>query len=209
MPDILYPLSVCGPFVALVKRDFHLVAYNESGQDLSPLAAFEEIGYSETDGINRLKTCTLFPEGKFAPQKRSAEGRDLREVQDNQLALELERYLHGVQRAFPISEMSPAWYPLRMLADILRHRADHLLPEIDIVQLTASLVTHADHLMRANLADSELPLTAINLTVNADTANPSIPSGRLAIDFFEQSLNAYTAAHVEMVNNRVAELVAG
>lgn len=209
MPDILYPLSICRPLVVLVKRDFHLVAYNESGQEFTPLTAIDEIGYIESDGINRITVCKHFPKGKFALQKRPADTRDLRDVQDNQLALELERYLHGLERSFPIAEVSPAWYPMRMLADILRQRADHQLPEIDLVQLTADLVTHADHLMRSNLADSELPLKPVALTVNADATNPSIPSGRLVIDFFEHALDTYVSAHVGAVNSRVTALVAG
>ncbi len=207
--DILYPISGCGPLVVLIKRDFHLVAYNESGQELAPLAALEEIGYTSTDGINQLTAVKVFPEKKYVPGKRSAAERELREVQDAQLALELERYLHGVERSFLIEELRPAWYPVKMLADVLRHRAELELPDIQLVQLAADLVAHADHHLRLKLEDSELCLPSLNLTINEDAANPSVPATRLVLEYFEQSMAAFAKTHTAAVESRVVQLAAG
>ncbi len=206
MADILYPLATCGPLAVLAKRDFHLVAYNESGQELVQLAALDEIGYANDDGINRLTIVKAFPTKKYVPEKRTAARRELREVQDAQLALELERYLHGVERSFLIDELRPAWYPVKMLADVLRHRAELELPDIQLVQLAADLVSHADHLLRRNLEDSELCLPALNLTANADAANPSVPATRLVLDFFEQTLHLFAKTFTTAVDLRVAAL---
>ena len=50
------------------------------GQVLTPLAALDEIGYATPDGMNQLTMVKAFPEKLHTPKKRSAKGRELREV---------------------------------------------------------------------------------------------------------------------------------
>ena len=209
MPDFLYPLSVCGPLVVLAKRDFQLVAVNESGVDFPLLAPFQEIGYAVQDDLNLLSQATAFTGMRPAPKKRSAEVRGLREVQEAQLALELERYLHGVERSFVIEELRPAWYPVKMLADVLRHHAEYELAEFDPAHLAADLVTHADSLLRRNLTDCGLCLPSHEFTVDTQSPAPSAPAARLVLDYLEKVMTGYVQVHTSAVSWRVDQLIVG
>jgi hypothetical protein len=209
MSDILYPLSVCGSLVVLAKRDFQLVALNESGRELATMNPMEEIGYVVQDRLNLLTAVKAFPDTCHAPKKRTAEGRELRELQDAQLALELERYLHGVERSFVIEELRPAWYPVKMLADVLQHRAEFELSDIEPVQLAADLIAHADHLLRRNLAASELCLPGIEFKADAGSPAPSASAARLVLDYLEKVVDSYAQAHTSAVAWRVEQLLAG
>lgn len=209
MPDILFPLSVCGSLVVLAKRDFQMVAINESGRELVPLTPLEEIGYIVQDGLNLLTAVKAFPDKRHAPKKWKAEGRELREVQDAQLALELELYLHGVERSFVIQELRPAWYPIKMLADVLRNRSEYKLSDIEPVQLAADLITHADHLVHCNLSASEVCLPSNRIKADARSSSPSAPAARLVLDYLEKVMAGYVQVHTSAVVWRAEQLLAG
>ncbi len=206
MSDILYPMSVCGSLFVLAKRDFQLVAFNESGQQPAQMTPLDEIGYSTVDNINRVTSVKPFSDNRYAPKKRNADMRELREVQNAQLALELERYLRSTEKSFVIEELNPAWYPIKMLADVLRNHSEYDLSEINLVQLAADMVFHADSLIRQNLERSELELPVAKLTISDNSPNSSIPATRLALSYFEQVMSDYSKAHSESVKWRVREL---
>lgn len=207
MIDIIYPLSVCGELVVLVKRDFQLVAFNRSGVELAPLKPLEEISFETEDGINLLVGAKLFADSKYKPEKRSSDERGICEVQDAQIAVDLERYLHGVECSFLIEELRPLWLPIRALADVLARRADYSIADINPVQLAAALITHADHLLLRNLAPCQLQLLPREFKVDENASNPSIPAVRLVLDYFEQAMNAYKKVHQAEVEGRVQALV--
>lgn len=209
MIDIIYPLSVCGELVVLVKRDFQLVAFNRSGVDLVQLNPLEEISFETVDGINLLVGVKLFTDNKYKLEKRGSDERGIGEVQDAQIAVDLERYLHGVDRSFTIEELRPLWLPIRALADVLTNRAAYRISEIKPVQLAADLITNADYLLRQNLAPSQLNLPSREFKADENSPNPSIPAARLVLDYFEHSMNAYTQAHQGEVDSRVKALAEG
>ena len=209
MKGVLYLLAECGQLVVIAKQDFCLVAVNDTGTTYAPLMPFEEIGYSSDEGLNLLTQAKSYRSSEHSAKKRTKDSRGLREVQDAQVALELERYLHSAERTFPIAELAPAWYPAKMLAEVLRNRAEYDLPEYDVVQITADLVTHSDILLRRNLGPSGLILPAGNLTINAAAATPTAPAVRLTLDYLEKSLDIYAQAHTEEVGRHVKALRAG
>ena len=207
MIDIIYPLSVSGEMVVLVKRDFQLVAFNRSGVELAPLEPLEEIAFETADSINLLVGVKLFDDDKYKPAKRSSDERGICEVQDAQIAVDLERYLHGVECSFLIEELRPLWLPIRALADSLARRADYKIADMKPAQLAADLITHTDHLLRRNLAPSQLQLPSSEFKVDENSPNPSIPAVRLSLDYFEQSMYAYKTIHQTEVKGRVKALV--
>lgn len=208
MIDIIYPLSVCGEVVVFAKRDFQLVAFR-SGFELHPLNPLEEISYESDDGINLLVGLKLFSDDKYKPEKRKSDERSICEVQDAQIAVDLERYLHGVEHSFVIEELRPLWLPIKVLADVLAHRSAYGIAVIKPVRLAADLITHADHLLRQKLAPSQIPLPSIKFEVDENSPNPSIPAVRLVLDYFEQAMNAYKTFHKTEVKGRVNALVEG
>ncbi len=125
------------------------------------------------------------------------------------MALELERYLQSLERTFPLTELALAWYPVKMLAELLRYRADYDLPEYDTIQIAADLVSHCDILLRHNLDLSGLLLQAGSLTVNADAATSTVPAVRLTLDYLETALDLYVQAQTAEVERRVKALRAG
>lgn len=209
MKGVLFLLAQCEPLIVIARQDFCLVAMNDTGKTLALLTPLEEIGYVTEEGLNRLTQVKPYPSGKYEPSKRPKESRELREVQDVQVALELERYLYDVERTNPLAELAPAWYPARMLAEMLRNRAEYDLPDYDLVKIAADLVTHCDSLLRRNLAPSGLLLPAENLTINVDAATPTVPAVRLALEYLEKSLDSYVQAHTTEVGQRVKALKDG
>jgi hypothetical protein len=125
------------------------------------------------------------------------------------MALELERYLHRFERSFPLVELAPAWYPAKILAELLRNRAEYDLPEYDLVQIAAYLVSHSDILLRRNLGPSGLLLPAGYLTVNAEAATSTAPAVRLTLDYLEAALDVYAEVQTAEVGRRVKALCAG
>lgn len=169
----------------------------------------DEISYESDDGINLLVGAKLFTDNKYKPEKRKSDERGISEVQDAQIAVDLERYLHGVENSFVIEELRPIWLPIKALADVLTHRSAYEIADIKPVQLAADLITHADHLLRRNLAASQLLLPPLELNADENSPNPSIPAVRLVLDYFEQVMNAYRQAHTAEVESMVKALVAG
>lgn len=207
MIDIIYSLSVCGELVVLAKRDFQLVAFNKSGVELVPLKPLEEISFETVDGINLLVGAKLFADSKYKPEKRTADERGICEVQDAQIAVDLERYLHGVECSFLIEELRPLWLPIKALADVLTRCAGYRIADIKPVQLAADLIAHADRLLLRNLAPSQLQLPPRELKVDENSPNSTIPAVRLALDYFEQAMYAYKTLHQTEVKGRVKSLV--
>jgi hypothetical protein len=207
MIDIIYPLSVCGELVVLAKRDFQLVAFNRSGLELIQMKPLDEISFESSDEINLLVGAKLFNDNKYKPEKRKSDERGICEVQDAQIAVDLERYLHGVEHSFAIEELRPLWLPIKALADVLTLRADCRIADFKPVQLAADLITHANHLLRQKLAPSQLLLPSIDLNADENSANPSIPAVRLVLDYFEQAINGYKKVHHSEVTERVKALV--
>ncbi len=209
MKGVLYLLGLCGPLVVIAKEDFILVAMNDTGSTCVPLTPLEEIGYGTDDGLNLLTQLKAYRSGEHAARKRPKDSRGLREVQDAQVALELERYLHGLERSFPIVELAPVWYPAKILAELLRNLAEYDLPGYDLVQIAGDLVSHSDILLRRNLGPSGLLLPAGNLTINATAATPTVPAVRLTLDYLETALDMYAQAQTGEVGRQVKALCAG
>lgn len=209
MIDIIYPVSVCGELVVLAKRDFQLVAFNRSGVDLAPLKPLEEVSFETVDGISLLVGVKPFADNRYKPEKRHSGERGIGEVQDAQIAVDLERYLQGVEHSYVIDELRPLWLPIKALADVMTNRSAWKIADIKPVQLAADLVTHADHQLRRNIAPSQLHLPAKEFKVDENSPNPSMPAVRLVCDYFEQAMSAYKLAHQAEVDSRVKALIAG
>lgn len=210
MSDILYPLSVRNNLVFIAKRDFSIVAINSSGVELCPLMSLEQLEISTTEDINHITSVKPYPNGKYGAGKRPTDKRELIEVQNAQLALELERTLEPMIRSFPLSEISGAFLPTRMLADVLRHHADYDLSALDFPRIAASLVLHADHLVRTGLSKSGIQLPAIAMKVDATaSANSSVPAARLVLDWLQQALDGFAATVSKMALSRAEDLRVG
>jgi hypothetical protein len=207
MIDIIYPLSVYGELVVLLKRDFQLVAFNRSGIKIVPLSPIEEISFETEGGINYLVGVKLFADNQYKPEERSSDERGICEVQDAQIAVDLERYLHGVECSFLIEELRPLWLPIRALADVLTSNADFRIASFKPVQVAADLITHANHLLLQNLAPSQLQLPSREFKADENSPNPSIPAVRLVLNYFEQTMHAYKTIHKAEVKGRVKDLV--
>lgn len=209
MIDIIYPLSVSGELVVLVKRDFQLVAFNRSGIDLVPLKPLEEISFETVDGVNLLVGVKLFADNKYKPEKRDSAERGISEVQNAQIAVDLERYLHGVEHSFVIEGLQSLWLPMKTLADVLTRRAAYRIADIKPLQLAADLITHADYQLRQKLAPSQLQLPLQKFKADENSPNPAIPAVRLVLDYFEQTMKAYKQAQQAEIDLRVKALVEG
>lgn len=210
MSDILYPLSIRNNLIVIAKRDFSIVAINTSGVTLHPMMPLEQLEISTTDDINHITSVKPYPKGKYTAEKRSTDKRELIEVQNAQLALELERTLDPMIRAFPFSEITDVFLPARILADVLKYHSDYDLSELDFPAIAASLVLHADHLVRAGLNKSGIDLPEIAIKMDAtSSANSSVPAAKLVMDWLQQMLDGFAATVSKMALSRAKDLRAG
>jgi hypothetical protein len=207
MPDILYPIAICKPIVVLIKNSYCQVAFNESGIELESMIALNEIGYVTHDNINIIKTVKILSDKSKYPKIRDSENRNLREVQDSQLALELMRYINKAEHLFVIEELLPVLFPIKLLSEVLSKRAEYEMPDIDLVQIAAGLIYHSDWLIRQNLKRSEIQLPNLKLSISDSSPNPSVPATELVLTYFEQTLNDFSQVLTEKVSWRVDKLL--
>jgi len=106
--------------------------------------------------------------------------------------------------------MTPTQSTFRKTFSGLYIPADHDLSELDFPRIAASLVIHADYLVRTSLSKSGIELPAVAMKVDATkSANSSVPAAKLVMDWLQQMLEGFAGTMSKMALIRAEELKAG
>ncbi len=192
--------------VAIVKDDC-MVGLNCTQITPAQWDIWDEFTYTENGTIRLINRISPYlGESNFSPDVMTQ--KDFDAIDEAKIAHELGVWLDRLEKKNSITELQPLTIPIKILVTILHGRSGYNIPGFDLIKMMKELIELADYLLRQNLAENGIELSATPLTFDEHVCSAAL-AAEMAICYYETMVTAFARQFSDLVEDRCRCLVKG